>query len=340
MMNRGVLDRQMFANGGQAVPNEYKGFSQLPEAVQMKMDPAAAKKYEQGGVASMSLQDYLGDQAAPLAAEAQRLGISVEELLALLNQSKQEQPVGMAMGGDPAMAQGVGSMMPAPQEQNLDPQMLEQMLASAGEGIQDLESVDNFEQMMNSIRGDDASVEERRAELAGIVGEEDAAQTPESVLALAQPAIMMASVDQGIGGLAQEQMSQEVSGPMAQGIMSTVQPPAEGAPPVNFNQGGLVRRGDNQPVKMMKEGGDPLQTAFESRLPIYESILGDPTAQLEEQKNLTKANMLFDIANTALAFAAPMENERPGMSAAERFGYGSADHATASNYWRTGSITT
>ena len=44
MMNRGVLQRQMFANGGQAVPNEYKGFSKLPEEVQMRMDPAAARK--------------------------------------------------------------------------------------------------------------------------------------------------------------------------------------------------------------------------------------------------------------------------------------------------------
>ena len=39
----------MFANGGAAVPNEYKGFSKLPEAVQQKMDPTLAKKYEEGG---------------------------------------------------------------------------------------------------------------------------------------------------------------------------------------------------------------------------------------------------------------------------------------------------
>jgi hypothetical protein len=327
MMNRGVLERQMFANGGQAVPNEYKGFSKLPEAVQMKMDPVAAKKYEQGGVASMSLQDYLGDQAAPLAAEAQRLGISVEELLALLNQSKQEQPVGMAMGGDPAMAQGVGSMMQMPTDPSqaapVDPQIVEGLLTDAASEVQDLENVEDYETMINAIRGDELPMEARREELAELVGPEDAAQTPDSVLALAQPAIVMASVDEGIGGLAQAEMTQEVSGPMAGGIMSTVAPPQPpagmgGPPPVNFKEGGLVRRGDNQPVKMMKAGGDPLQTAFESRLPIYEGILGDPTAQLEEQKNLTKANMLFDIANTALAFAAPMEGERPGMSAAER----------------------
>ena len=29
-------------------------------------------------------------------------------------------------------------------------------------------------------------------------------------------------------------------------------------PPVNFNQGGLVRRGDNQPVQMYANGGETL----------------------------------------------------------------------------------
>lgn len=30
-------------------PNKYKGFSKLPEEVQMKMDPKAAMKYMEGG---------------------------------------------------------------------------------------------------------------------------------------------------------------------------------------------------------------------------------------------------------------------------------------------------
>jgi len=344
-MNRSVLARQMFANGGQAVPNEYKGFSKLPEEVQMKMDPVAAKKYEQGGVASRSLQDYLGDQAAPLAAEAQRLGISVEELLALLNQSKQKQPVGMAMGGDPAMAQGVGSMMPPemsappampaappPMEggQAIDPQVLEGALATAEQEITNLDQAEDFETVMNTIRGDEATVEERYEELAGVVGEEDARQTPESVLTLVQPAMVMGAVDQGIGGLAQQEMAEPVQGAMAQGIMSTVTPPTPpagmgGPPPVNFKEGGLVRRGDNQPVKMMQAGGDPfanvpgdLGQLARERMAARQGIIGDPSARIQQQEDLTKSQMLFDIANTALAFAAPMEDERPGMSAAER----------------------
>jgi hypothetical protein len=285
-MNRSVLARQMFARGGQAVPNEYKGFSRLPEAVQMKLDPEAAQKYAEGGIAGMMPPD---------------------------------------MAPPPAMPEGQSMA-----EQVMDPQVLEGLLGQAQENLGNIDEAEDYETVINSIRGDDAPISARYEELAGVVGEEDAAQTPESVLTLVQPAIMMGGVDDGIGGLAQAEMTQPVEGAMAQGIMSTVAPPPPaapmppggmgGPPPVNFKDGGLVRRGDNQPVQIYANGGEatPLQTAYEGRLPLYQSIIGDPTAQLEEQKKLTQAQMLFDIAGTALAFAGPMQGEQPGMSAAER----------------------
>jgi len=137
---------------------------------------------------------------------------------------------------------------------------------------------------------------------------------------------MMAAVDQGIGGLAAEEMTAPVEGAMAEGIMSTVAPPTPaemapsmppagmgGPPPVNFNQGGLVRRGDNQPVIMMQEGGDPIAAAgrlgelYQQKMPLYQSILGDQSAAIEEQKKLTQAQILFDVANAALAYAGPTQ---------------------------------
>ena len=200
-----------------------------------------------------------------------------------------------------------------------------------------MDEVEDYEQVMNVMRGDNATLEDRYTELADVVGPDDARQTPESVLALVQPVMMMAAVDQGIGGLAAEEMTAPVEGAMAEGIMSTVAPPppAEmapsmppagmgGPPPVNFNQGGLVRRGDNQPVIKMQAGGDPIAQAgrlgelYEEKVPLYQSILGDQSAAVEEQKKLTQAQMLFDIANTALAFAGPMKGEQRGMSPAER----------------------
>jgi hypothetical protein len=338
-MNRSVLARQMFARGGAAFPD----LSGDGEITRKDILMGRGVPMQMGGDPQMALSDYLGGQTDELAAEAARLGISKEQLLELLNQQAmqqpQAQPVGMAMGGDP-MAQGVGGMMPPdmapppspmPQDQAIDPQVLESALSQAQENLGNIDEAEDYETVINSIRGDDAPISARYQELASVVGEEDAAQTPESVLTLVQPAMVMGAVDQGIGGLAAEEMTQPVQGAMAQGIMSSVAPPPPaappmdpammgGPPPVNFNQGGLVRRGDNQPVQMYENGGEatPLQTAYEGRLPLYKSIVGDPTAQLEEQKNLTQAQMLFDIAGTALAFAAPMEGERRGMSPAER----------------------
>ena len=62
---------------------------------------------------------------------------------------------------------------------------------------------------------------------------------------------------------------------------------------------------------------DRLTTIYEQKLPLYERIMGtDQASRLKEQKDLTQAQMLFDIANTALAFSTA--GSRPGMSPAER----------------------
>ena len=55
-----------------------------------------------------------------------------------------------------------------------------------------------------------------------------------------------------------------------------------------------------------------LQQEFQDRRNTYRGILGDP----EQQRKMTRAQMLFDIANTALAFSTA--GSRPGMSPAER----------------------
>ena len=83
---------------------------------------------------------------------------------------------------------------------------------------------------------------------------------------------------------------------MAEGIMSTVNMGAPEAPaqvpggpaPVNFNQGGVVR-----PVVRMQKGGDPIAQAgrlgelYAQKVPLYQSIMGDQSAALEEQKKIT-----------------------------------------------------
>jgi hypothetical protein len=185
------------------------------------------------------------------------MALGGEPMAAAMGQMGGDPMAGM-MGGDPMAAMGA----PPPADlgsatttegiaSQIDPQIA-QIIQGAAQNFGDPETAENAEQMMNMVRGDKATVEERRAELGEMVGPEDAAQTPESVLALVQPVLMMASMDMGtdtdtggIGPMAQEAMNVPVTGDMAGGIMSMAGVPPEpevGVPPVNFNQGGEVLR--------------------------------------------------------------------------------------------------
>ena len=184
-----------------------------------------------------------------------------EPMAAAMDQMGADPMAGM-MGGDPMAAMGApppADLGPATTEgiaSQIDPQIA-QIIQGAAQNFGDPETAENAEQMMNMVRGDQATVEERRMELGEMVGPEDAAQTPESVLTLVQPVLMMASMDTGgigpmdtggIGPMAQEAMNVPVTGEMTGGIMSMAGGPPEpegGVPPVNFNQGGVVLRFDN-----------------------------------------------------------------------------------------------
>ena len=75
--------------------------------------------------------------------------------------------------------------------------------------------------LMNLIRGNEASVEQRREELSQIVGRTDAMETPESVLTLVQPTLAQfeqsAQAQQGIGSMPEAQQMMQGAGDMGQG---------------------------------------------------------------------------------------------------------------------------
>jgi hypothetical protein len=232
-------------------------------------------------------------------------------------------PMGMPPQGMPPP----GAMMPEmaqAQQAGMDPAILEQMLAQASQGIGSLDEAEDYEQVMNMMTGTSATIAERRMELADLVGDEDAQQTPDSVLTLVQPVIMMAKTDEGIGGLAQDQMTEAVTGDMAGGIMSTIDMGAqEGPAPVNFRYGGAVQYMEPGGVAMneqQQKDFDLLQQEYELNKNFYGQLI-DKDAQtraLQGQQDLTQAQMLFDLANTGLAIAAPGPRT---MSVAEKLAY-------------------
>lgn len=168
-------------------------------------------------------------------------------------------PVNRANGGEimpPAMQQG---MAPPPEAAMLEraemmaSQQAEQLGAQyAQDMMQNVNSAESAEDLINAMRGNQMPLEARREELGGLVGMEDANATPESVLALVQPVIMMTeegAINSGIGELMQGiigdvEMTTEGGMPteMGQGVGGLMMAGAQEAPaPQNFNQGGAVQ---------------------------------------------------------------------------------------------------
>ena len=146
----------------------------------------------------------------------------------------------MANGGEVAAMGMTEQLMPPPPMMpppDAQVQQLEQAAAQEGEQLgamyldemmTGLDTADSTEEVIDAIRGTDRSLQQRYDELANFVGERDASATPESVLTLVQPTIMMTeqgAMDSGIGelmeGLTGEIDMQTEMGaptPMGQGV--------------------------------------------------------------------------------------------------------------------------
>ena len=313
-MNRDVMQRQMFAKGGAAFPDLSGDGAVTQKDVLMgrgvlPMQGGGMAYPMRGGGMAYPMQG--GGMVYPM----QEGGMTPVDPMATMPVAAQPT---MPLDTD---AMDLNSAAQGAMQQGIDPAVLEGMLGDYSSQMNSLDNAEDYETVMNGIRGDEMPLEARYSELAEIVGPEDAQATPESVLALVQPVMQLAAVDQGIGGLVEDEMNTPIVGPMADGIMSTVNLGApEGAAPVNFNQGGAVQ--------YMAPGGvvpSRLQSSFDERQSLYNSIIGPQAynqADLDAERDLTQAQMLFDVAGTALQFATPGERQ---MSPAQRLAQAATD---------------
>jgi hypothetical protein len=206
--------------------------------------------------------------------------------------------------------------------------------------MQSLDQAESPKEVIDAIRGNEQPLEARYQELAGFVGEADARQTPETVLALVQPTIMM--TEEGAMGTGIAQLMQQMVGDvdmggtdMGQGVGSLMMAGASEAPaPQNFNQGGAVaylKNGSDDsgtaPLNARLAGINTLMESFgslakppsaetvagyyQSLLPMYQKILGED----EEAKRASRAGTFFDIAQAGLNLAAGVD-PRTGQSVA------------------------
>ena len=246
-----------------------------------------------------------------------------------------QRPLFRQAGGPSApMASDMPAMAAIPPEMQAQIQQTEQNAAQemeaygrayVNEMVTGLDNAEDTEQVINAIRGNKKSIQDRYNELAGLVGDEDAQATPESVLALVQPTIMMTeqgALDTGIGELVQKltgniSMETEDGAPteMGQGIGELMMgaQEAEVAPQQYANGGYVVKLQQAGPANVLDRmaGFTPmtqydtsgLQQSYEARLPLYEQLLGDTEARRKQ----AQSSLYFDIAKAGLSLASGVD---------------------------------
>ncbi len=198
-----------------------------------------------------------------------------------------------------------------------------------------LDTAGSTEEVIDAIRGNDKTLQERYDELANFVGEADSSATPESVLALVQPTIMLTeqgAMDSGIGelmqGIAGEvEMETEMGAPtpMGQGVgelmvsqsVEEMVPQMNAGGPVQHFQigGGAIRQ---NVLDQFQNLGAPSTTdqfseMVDARLPVYQQLLGDT----DQTKKDLQSKLYFDIAQAGLNLASGVD-PRTGQSMAGR----------------------
>ena len=173
----------------------------------------------------------------------------------------------------------------------------------------DIESAEDFTGIMNAIRGDDASIEDRRTELGKLVGGKDAKQTPDSVLTLIQPTMsILEASEEGEGS---EPISAEGTGitsglvDQAPGQAEAVARMAMGEQPVmraeGTGEGGEKIAGKTVPLNLSNlsliEGLVDQPTSYDTYLQQYQSVLGDGKTGYELNPYIAGLNLAAAVAN-------------------------------------------
>ena len=123
---------------------------------------------------------------------------------------------------------------------------------------------DSPEILMNNLRGDYRSVEARREELADLVGYDNAAETPDDVLALLQPVL----AQQGIASLGGMPPAPPEAAMMPPASMPSGAPLPGGVASLPMDQGPMppMPMAKGGEVKYFQEGGDASTTTTESTM--------------------------------------------------------------------------
>jgi len=227
-----------------------------------------------------------------------------------------------------AAGTGITSGLETTPEQEAE---MEGTLAEIAGGLQsmndDIDNAEDYVGIMNAIRGDDQSIEERRSELAGYIGKEDAGKTPESALTLIQPSLtLLDSAEQGSqeegGAIADDGIMSMLGELGSQGAMQGAADAMQGGQPMQApGQGEAMARMAMGEQPVMRQSGSsaegettfpsgmnlatlktlqglvPQATTYDQNLKYYKDVLGSDKTGYELNPYIAGLNLAAAVAN-------------------------------------------
>ena len=214
-----------------------------------------------------------------------------------------------------------GGVQTTPEQEAQMESFIGEIAGGLQETNKEIDDAEDYVGIMNAIRGDKQSIEQRRSELASYIGKEDANATPESALTLVQPTFsMIEASEQGPkeGGPIVEQGIVSALGDLgsagAMGGVGSMQAPRQGEAIARMAMGEKpVMRQDGTP--QTAAGGEnisgpinletirtlqglvPEPTTYAQNLKYYQDVLGSDKTGFELNPYISGLNLAAAVAN-------------------------------------------
>ena len=201
------------------------------------------------------------------------------ELAALMGAGGGQQPVTDPSQLPPEVLQAADENLAAATNDLLEQELAAASGEEAARSMANVAAAGDITGLLNTVWDDNRTLDEYRSDLAAVVGAEDAAQTPDSVLALVQPTLQLAELDQGIGALMQEELAELGTDP---GGITEIAAKSAVADSMAAETGALVNAvsgmSGGQPPMMMEESVGIMAAAPGGMEDVTETMVTGPYA--------------------------------------------------------------
>ena len=201
------------------------------------------------------------------------------ELAALMGAGGGQQPVTDPSQLPPEVLQAADENLSAASNDLLEQELAAASGEEAARSMANVAAAGDITGLLITVWDDNRTLDEYRSDLAAVVGAEDAAQPPDSVVALVQPPRQLAQLDQGGGALMQEELAELGTDP---GGITEIAAKSAVADSMAAETGALVNAvsgmSGGQPPMMMEESVGIMAAAPGGMEDVTETMVTGPYA--------------------------------------------------------------